>query len=453
MDRYRRSVAVTGIGVVSSLGHDPTSFWQACVEGKSISERVPLFWEQYYQAKSCYWSPLQLPDYASIGLKRSDILSVDPAALNAIYAAEQAIESSGCKTSVISERSGRRQIDSFDSFRCGAFVGTGLGCITSTFQNYVPHLLAGYRDYLNAASTVGELATITNELKENLGSQPRVLPIASTKSMANSISALLSIRYGLRGPNETCVAACAAGATAIARAYELISRGKLDFAIAGGTEYFGDRAGGVFMAFDRLNTLARGDESADKVNRPFDAARTGFLFSQGGACVLALESLEAAGARGAQVLAILKGASTTSDAYSLVALEPKGDSIRRMIHDALEDASVDIDEIDYVNAHGTGTIQNDALEASVIDTVFRHKPYVNSTKSLLGHTIGACGALEAAVSVLSIWSGELHPSVNLEHPVRDMNFVRKRTRSDIRIALTHNFGFGGHNVGLIFGKE
>jgi len=451
--KVRRAVAVTGIGVVSNLGNDWDSFWASCLNGKAVVEPIPEYWARYYESKSKFWSPLALPNYDLLGLKLSDVLSIDPAALNAMCAAEQAIASSRCKKNLIDERSGRHRMESFDEYRCGTFIGTGLGCITSTFQNYVPHLLSRFRKEVDGFCETQSLDSFARELKTNIETQPRVLPVASTKSMANAISAQIAIRNGLKGPNETCVAACAAGASAIARAYELIAFGKLDFAVAGGTEYYGDRAGGIFMAFDRLNTLAKGEQYERAINRPFDCERTGFLFSQGGACVLALESEESARARGVPILAFVKGSSTNSDAYSVVALAPHGESIQRMIAECLNDAEIHFSDIDYVNAHGTATVQNDELEAAIIDSAFPNKPLVNTTKSLLGHTIGACGAIEAAVSAFSIYSGELHPNLNLDCPIRDLNFVQQRQRADIRCAFTQNFGFGGHNVGLIFARD
>ncbi len=452
MGQTRNRVAVTGIGVVSSLGHDVPAFWEACLRGEAVVEEVPRNWKHYYGSKSTHWSPLTLPDFGSVGLRRSDLLSYDPVALNSIYAADMALIHAGCKKFPIDERSGRYALESFDDFRCGAYVGTGLGCITSTFQNYVPHLLS----HLTLTSLEGSVSPENSEnfyeLSGYLRENPRVLPVASTKCMGNAVSSLLSIRYGLRGANETCVAACSAGTTAIARAFDQIAGGRIDFAVAGGTEYYGDRAGGVFMAFDRLNTLAKPRCADTEVNRPFDSDRTGFLFSQGGACMLVMESLASAQARGARVLAEVKGAFSTADAYSLAALDPEGTAIRRMIHGALSDADVTYKDVDYVNTHGTGTLLNDALEASILEREFPNNPFLNSSKSLLGHTIGACGAFESAITILSIAQGEMHPSINLAAPVRDLNFVITRTAADLTCALSHNFGFGGHNVGLVFGR-
>jgi len=375
MAHTRNRVAITGIGVVSSLGHDVPTFWNACLRGETVVAEVPENWKHYYSSKSAHWSPLTLPDFGSVGLRRSDVLSYDPVALNSIYAADMALVHAGCKKTPVDERSGRYALESFDDYRCGAYIGTGLGCITSTFQNYVPHLLSQFS--LNPTEgTVGdEKSGYYAELSEYLRENPRVLPIASTKCMANAVSALLSIRYGLRGANETCVAACSAGTTAIARAFDQIASGRIDFALAGGTEYYGDRAGGVFMAFDRLNTLAKPRCTDIDVNRPFDSERTGFLFSQGGACMLVIENLASAQARGARILAELKGTFSTSDAYSLAALDPRGTAIRRMIRGALSDASVTHKDVKYVNTHGTGTVLNDALEASILESEFPNGPF------------------------------------------------------------------------------
>lgn len=447
MSARRIRVVVTGIGVVSSVGCDLGTFWESCLQGQVRVTPAPAHWKRYYDSKSSHWSPLALPDYASIGLRRSDTLSFDPAALNAIYATDHALVHAGCAKEPIDERMGRHRLAGFDAYRCGAYVGTGLGCITATFDNYVPHLLGGLNQDLDLAD---HSSALREELRENLAEHPRVLPVASTKCMANSISSLLSIRYGIHGANETCVAACAAGSTAIARAYEQIAFGKMDFAIAGGTEYYGDRAGGVFMAFDRLNTLAKPRLNDNNVNRPFDADRTGFLFSQGGACILVLESLQSARSRGATVLAELKGAFSNSDAYSLAALAPDGQAIKRMIGETLRQSDVSHSDIAYINTHGTGTIQNDELEAQLIESEFPRRPLLNSSKSILGHTIGACGAMEAALTVLSITNGEVHPNVNLERPIRDLNFISQRRRAAIPCGFSQNFGFGGHNVGLVF---
>lgn len=444
-----RSVAITGIGIVSALGNSVAEFWEACLLGRTCVEPIPAHWMKYYKPKSKYWSPLALPDYSAYGLRRSDLLTLDVTALNAIVAADDALNFAGIRKDLVDERAGRYGVSIDDSFRAGIYIGTGLGCISSTLQNYVPHLLGQLRD--DFGNLTGPLANaeLYQELVENIAVQPRVSPVASCKSMANSISAVLSMRYGMRGSNDTLIAACAAGSTAIARAYRAIRYGEIDLALAGGSEYYGDRAGGVFMAFDRLNTLVKPDLSRDTANRPFDKARSGFLFSEGAACVLVLESQEHAYGRGVRPIANIIGSGGSSDARSLVAIARDDNAIMEMIARALADAEISAADIDYVNAHGTSTEQNDEIEADIIGAAFRDGVAVNSTKSLLGHTIGACGAIEAAVTALSVRHQEIHPSLNIDQPVLDLNFPKTRMPATIDFAFTQNFGFGGHNVGLV----
>lgn len=443
-----RRVVITGLGVVSAIGNSPLAFWESCLEGRTHVEEIPHTWYDYYSPKSRYWSPLEDPNYAAYGVRRVDLLSYDKAVLNAIVAADDAIESAQLSKRLTNEKDRKHTLDQFLSHKSGVFCGSGLGCITSAFDNYVPHLLGNWSKnaMVNGAS---EMSDVNRLLRDALAQNPRVSPIASLKSMSSSLSAVLSIRYGFRGPNETVMAACAAGSWAISRGFESIQSGQLDFALCGGSEYYGDFAGAVFMAFDRLCTLAQPSLPPDQVNRPFDLARSGFLFSQGGACMLTLESLESARNRGRQPIAEILGIARSSDANSLVAISQSDNSISSMITSALSFAGLETRDIDYINAHGTGTIQNDEVEASIIEKLFPHGPFVNSTKSLLGHTIGASGAIEAAATALSLSKQELHPSLNLTFPIRDLNFVKESSSVNISHALTHNFGFGGHNVGIV----
>ena len=443
----KKKVVITGIGIVSALGNELNAFWEACLDGKTVVEPVPEHWLNYYEPKSKVWSPLTLPDYSLYKLRKSDILSYDIAALNAIVAADDALAIANIEKQIFDERSGRFHINNVNSDRAGVFIGTGLGCITSTFQNYVPHLMSGIQNELAALASGGHSESA--ELLRNLETQPRVNPLASCKSMANAISAILSIRYGFRGQNDTSIAACAAGTVAISRAFNSIRHGELDLAIAGGSEYYGDQAAGVFMAFDRLNALVKPQFEASIANRPFDKNRSGFLFSQGAACMLFLESEEHALRREVKPIAQIVGTANTSDAYSLVSISPSDNAIDRMIRWALEDAGITPEQVTYVNAHGTSTEQNDKIEARIIEEIFGSRITVNSTKSLLGHTIGAAGAIEAAVTAMSIADQAVHPSINLDEPISSLNFALSKKSLSIDYALTHNFGFGGHNSGLV----
>jgi 3-oxoacyl-[acyl-carrier-protein] synthase II len=445
-------VVITGIGLVTAIGNSVDAFWKNCLNGETRIEATPDHWDAYYSATSKYWSPLDLPDFSRHGLRGSDLLTMDPAVLIAIAAADEALENAKIERSLQAPRSGKYLLSNIDSAKSGSFVGTGLGCITSTLDNYTPHLLKSSRPDLDRWLEDQSQVSSSKELLANFAVNRSVSPVASLKSMPNSIGATLSIRYNLRGPADTCSMACASGLGAIGRAYEAVKSGRLNLALGGGAEFYGDRAGGVFMAFDRLGALAKADLSRNHVNRPFDEARSGFLFSQGGACFLVLEDFEHARLRGVAPIAEILGTYETSDAISLASIHADDNSIREMICGAIAAADVPVEAIDYVNAHGTGTATNDKVESDILFEIFGPRPLVNSTKSLLGHTIGASGAIEAAVTALSLKNGTVHPSLNIDNPIGGLNYATERRTASLEYALTQNFGFGGHNVGMVLAR-
>jgi 3-oxoacyl-[acyl-carrier-protein] synthase II len=238
---------------------------------------------------------------------------------------------------------------------------------------------------------------------------------------------------------------------AIGKAFRSIKTGETDIAITGGVEHLGDRTGSVFMGFDRLQTLTTPYQGLGTENRPFDQNRSGFLFSEGGAAILVLESLDSAISRGqeSQILAEVVGFGQSSDAHSIAAISADNNSISRMLEQALGEACVKPADIDYINAHGTGTEINDRVESGLISQTFPNRPLVNSTKSILGHTIGAAGAFEAITTAISLHRQMVHPSRNLVDPIEDLNFPLSAATAELRLALTHNFGFGGHNAALV----
>jgi 3-oxoacyl-[acyl-carrier-protein] synthase II len=243
--------------------------------------------------------------------------------------------------------------------------------------------------------------------------------------------------------------ACAAGTVAVGNGFEAVRDGRVAIAVTGGSEYLYDEHGHIFRGFDVAGTLVRNCENPARANRPFDQERSGFLFSQGGAAVLVLEELEHARRRGAPIIAEVAGYAETFDAYSIMSLAPGGVQIERMLRAALANAGVDPNEVDYINAHGTGTENNDRTEAEVIERMFGGRPLVNATKSLLGHAIGASGAIEALVTALTLREGTTHICKNLESPIRDLNFVRKVPRADLNTGLSQSFAFGGHNAAVV----
>ena len=267
--------------------------------------------------------------------------------------------------------------------------------------------------------------------------------------MPNAIPAHIGLKYSIKGPNLSYSVACASGTVAIGHAFHAVRDGTVDMAIAGGSEFLDDYYGGIFHGFDIAKALVRNCDDPDTANRPFDVNRSGFLFSQGGAAVLLLEDLETAMARGAPILAEIAGYAETFDAHSVMNIAPNGLEIERMMNAALVDAGMSAADIHYINAHGTGTQANDVVESEVIERVFGRDVLVNSTKSLIGHTIGASGAMEALVTVMSLEDQKVHVCRNLDEPIAHLNFVRETKSASLDAAFTQSFAFGGHNAGLV----
>lgn len=277
----------------------------------------------------------------------------------------------------------------------------------------------------------------------------RYNPFVVSMLMPNAPSAALGIKFSLTGPNATYCVACASGTVAVGHGYRAVRNGYVDIAMAGGSEYLYDEHGHIFRGFDIAGTLVRDCADPEFANRPFDKERSGFLFSQGGAAVLVLEDLEHALGRDAPIMAEIIGFAETFDGYSMMSLAPGGEQIERMLRAVLADSNLEPTDVDYVNAHGTGTRNNDETEAMVIDRVFGKAVPVNSTKSLLGHTIGASGAFEALVTALTLRDGKTHVNNNLAMPSYDLNFVRCVENFDPDIGISQSFAFGGHNAALV----
>jgi 3-oxoacyl-[acyl-carrier-protein] synthase II len=286
------------------------------------------------------------------------------------------------------------------------------------------------------------------------GGASRVNPFTAMAMIANMPSHHVSHWAGAKGPISTVVAACATGTQAVGEAAEFIRRGAADVMICGGVEalvHFAPLAG--FCAMRGLST--RNDEP-ERASRPFDADRDGFIYSEGGA-VLVLEALEYAQARGARIRAEVLGHASSSDAFHMAQPDPEGMGARRAMRWALEDAGLTPADVDYINAHGSSTPINDAVETLAIKQVFGKRAYeipINSTKSMIGHAMGGAGAIEAAVCVLTIEQGIVHPTINLEtpDPECDLDYVPEGARqADVRVALSNSFGLGGQNACLVLG--
>ena len=447
-----KRVVITGLGVISSIGQNPDAFWKSCLEAKTRVERIPDHWFHYGDFHSQIWSPLPAIDYSSYGIGRIEEKQLDPSTLIAIACSFQALDSAGLEYTMLDQKRNTYSISSVDKARAGVFMGTGIGGLSTFASSYSHQLLLRHKETLAKASAqladhpVGE---ILKQVQERMLHPRRFNPFAVAMTMPNACSANVGIKFSLCGSNNAYCAACASGTVAIGYGFKAVRSGELDLAFVGGVEYLHDDYGGVFGGFDTVRALANNNEDPDKANRPFDKDRTGFLFSEGGGAVFVIEDLEHAQKRGAKIYAEILGYAETCDGFNIMMMESSGTQIMRMLRLAFADAGISAGEIDYINAHGTGTRLNDETETAVIEKVFGKKVLINSTKSLIGHTLGASGAIEAMVTALSIHHKTTHICRNLENPMKDLNFVTHVDSYPIRTGLSQSFGFGGHNAVLV----
>jgi 3-oxoacyl-[acyl-carrier-protein] synthase II len=447
-----RRVVITGAGIVSSNGVGVDEFWNNCLQAKSTVAPIPAHWENYAAPHCRIWSPLPDINPESLGIARTERLQLDPVTVLALGAAREALERAGFTPAPVEGGSRAFTLPGTNSARTGVFLGTGLGGGITFLQNHTYHLLR--RPRIELAALAEKLASPDDgqALKSILALTThgtRFNPFEVSMVMPNASAAAIAIKYSITGPNTTYCVACASGTVAVGNAYRALRDGLVDIAISGGCEYFGDEHGHIFRSFDVSGTLVRNCADPATANRPFDEKRSGFLFSQGGAAVFVLEELEHAQRRGATIIAELIGFAETFDAYSMMRLAPGGQQIEVMLRAALADAGVGVHDVDYVNAHGTGTKNNDETESEIIDRVFGKSVLVNSTKSLVGHAIGASGAIEILVTALSLRDQTTHICKNLETPLRDLNFARAVEPRELRVGLTQSFAFGGHNAAVV----
>ena len=447
-------VVVTGAGIVSSIGSGYQQFWDNCLEGYSSVSPIPEKWKAYAEYHSSIWATLDPLSVNDMDFRRTEIAQSDPVSLIACYATSQALSTANLSVELVNKRANTFQIKDIDSQNLGVYMGTGIGGYCSLLENHSEQLVA--RQHAKLQQVYEELPENSNarvtlhSVLENLNHSKRFNPFAISMSMPNSVSARIGLKYSIKGPNLSYCLACASGTVAIGKAFHAIRNGEISAAISGGSEYLNDPYGGSFRGFDVAGALVRECSNPDTSNRPFDNNRSGFLFSQGGAAVLMLESLEHATQRGAPIIGEIAGYAETFDAHSIMSVAPDGIEIERMINNALNDASLTTQDIDYINAHGTGTQTNDKAEAEIIDRIFGNEVLINATKSLTGHTIGAAGAIEALVTVLSLKEQKTHACKNLEDPILNLNFAKEVTAAPMEAALSQSFAFGGHNAGLIF---
>ena len=406
-----KRIAVTGLGLLTPVGNDVMSSWSAIRAGKSGIKPIETFDVSEFSTR--FGGALQAFDRDKY-LPAKEARRMDEFMHYGIAAGIQALEDS------------RLQEDGFEAERFGVAVGSGIGGIT----------------------TIEDTAL---QIKE---SGPRkVTPFFVPGSIINMISGTLSIRFGLKGPNIAIVTACTTGTHNIGLAANMISNDQADIMLVGGAEMATSPVGlGGFCAARALST--RNDEP-ERASRPWDKDRDGFVLSDG-AGVMVIEEMEHAKARGARIYAELVGFGMSGDAYHMTAPSEGGEGAARCMQNALKSADMSINDIDYINAHGTSTIAGDVAESEAIKQVFGAEAYnlcVSSTKSMIGHLLGASGAAEAIVSVLTLHDQVIAPTINLDDPEDgcDLDYVPHEAREQtVNAVLTNSFGFGGTNGSLIF---
>ncbi|MFC1870981.1 beta-ketoacyl-ACP synthase II [Chloroflexota bacterium] len=406
-----KRVVITGVGIVSPLGLDVASTWQGLIAGRPAVDYITLFDASTFDVKIAAevkgFDPLQYVDRKRA--KRTDRFTQF-----ALAASLEAIENSHLR------------IDSSNGHEVGVIIGSGMGGLTTLSEQF--------------------------KVLHNEGNS-RISPFLIPKIIPNMASGEVSIQLGAKGSNYSVSSACASGTHAIGDAFTIIRQGHAQVMLAGGSEAVVVPI--VIAGFSAMRALSTRNSEPSKASRPFDAERDGFVVGEG-AAVLVMENLEFALKRDASILAEIVGYGATADAYHFTQPDENGENIKRAMSLSLQQAHLRPENIDYINAHGTSTKLNDATETKVIKSLFGEYAYkvpVSSIKSMLGHTIGAAGAIEAVVSVLTIQNGIIPPTINLDNPDPecDLDYVPKVARQrKTRTVLSNSLGFGGHNASLVF---
>ena len=409
-----RRVVVTGLGTRTSLGSTVDELWDNLLAGRSgisLIERVDV--SDITTKMAAEVKDFDPTEFMSI----RDARRMDRSSQFFWIATKQALEDAGLSY----------EEDDPEALRAGVLAGTGIGGIETMEEQ------------------IGVL--------EDRGPS-RLSPFGIAKIISNMAGGGASIDFNLYGPNATTVTACAASANAIGDAAAVIARGAADVMVAGGGEASITRF--ALAGFAAARAMSTRNDDPEGASRPFDLTRDGFVMGEG-AAVLILEEIDHARARGARIYGEVLGYGMSADGYHITLPRPGGAGAARAMAAAVEDAGLDLSEIDYINAHGTSTPANDKTETTAIKTVFGETAYsipVSSTKSMTGHLLGAAGAIESLACLLAIRDGVLPPTINYENPDEecDLDYVPNTSREvGIRTAMTNSFGFGGHNVSLVFG--
>jgi 3-oxoacyl-[acyl-carrier-protein] synthase II len=411
-----RRVVVTGLGALTPLGNNLHEYWEGLKNGVSGSVMITRFNTEKFKTKfAC-----ELKNYDSAKyFDRKETNKLDPYSQYALIASDEAIIDSGLN------------LDKVDKDRVGVIWASGIGGLETFFL--------AIKGYILGDGT------------------PRFSPFFIPKMIADIASGSISIKYGFRGPNFATVSACASSTNAIIDAINYIRWGKADVFIAGGSEACVNEPG--IGGFNALQALSTNNEEFKSASRPFDQTRDGFVLGEG-AGALIVEEYEHAKARGARIYAELVGTGLTADAYHLTAPHPEGLGARNVMKLAVSDANLNIEDVDYINVHGTATPLGDISETKAIISVFGEHAYklnISSTKSMTGHLLGAAGAIEAIAAIMAIVHDIIPPTINFKVPDsaidQKLNLTLNKAQSrKVNVAISNTFGFGGHNASVVIKK-
>ena len=414
-----RRVVVTGLGAVSPIGNDVPTMWENAING--VSGAGPITHFDAYLFKTQFACEVKGFD-ASVAMDRRELRKVDADTHYGVAAAVEAINDSGI------------DFEKVDCNRVGVIFGEGIGGLGSL------------EDELRAYAL-------------NQENGPRFSPFLITKMISDMTPGIISIRYGLKGPNYVTTSACASSSNALIDAYDQIRLGRADVVVSGGAEAAICNVG--VGAFNAMHALSVRNDDPKGASRPFSKSRDGFVMAEGAAS-LVLEEYEHAVARGAKIYAEIVGTGLTADAYHITAPHPDGEGACRVMKAALDEAGLPVESVDYINVHGTSTYAGDIAEAKAIKTLFGEHAYklnISSTKSMTGPLLGGAGALEAVLTVLAVKHDIVPPTINHaegdDDPEIDygMNFTfNKAQKRVVNVALSNTFGFGGHNASIAFKK-
>jgi 3-oxoacyl-[acyl-carrier-protein] synthase II len=411
-----KRAVITGLGALTPIGSNVSAYWSGLSNGESGAAPITRFNPEKFKTRfACELKNFDVGDF----LDRKEARRMDPCTHYALVTADEAMKDAGL------------DVDKFNGDRAGVIWGSGIGGL-KTFQDEVSYFATG-------------------------DGTPKFNPFFIPKMIADISAGFISIKYGLRGPNFATVSACASATNALVEALHYIRLGKSDIIVAGGSEAAVTESG--IGGFNSMKALSERNDDPKTASRPFDKDRDGFVLGEGGGCLI-VEEYEHAKARGAKIYAELVGGGFSADAHHITAPHPDGLGASRVMKLALEDSGLKVDDIDYINVHGTSTPLGDISESKAIIDVFGEHAYklnISSTKSMTGHLLGAAGAVESIAAILAIQHGLIPPTINHftddENIDNRLNFTfNKAQRREVSAAISNTFGFGGHNFSVVFRK-